>query len=113
VRWVVPARGIPHLTLTLSAPGGGEGDFQFAADRLQNALNVFHHLSIPEPDYPIAVTRELGVSTLITLSKSHVLSAIELDYQLRRRTRKVSDMFADRMLTAKSIWKPELAQLQP
>jgi hypothetical protein len=113
VRWVVRARGIPHLTPTLSAPKGGEGDFQFAADRLQNTLNIFHHLSIPKSDHPIAVTRELGASTLITLSKSHVLSAIELDHQLHRRTRKVSDMFADRMLTAKSIWKPELAQLQP
>ena len=49
-------RGYPHLTPTLSAPQGGEGDFELPAYRFQYAGKVFHHIPIPEANYPIAVS---------------------------------------------------------
>src|SRR5205807_10327117 len=58
----------PHLTPTLSAPRGGEGDSEFARDSLRHTPNVFHHIPIPESDHPIIVARNLEGSVQIVLS---------------------------------------------
>src|SRR4051794_4462768 len=44
--------GVPHLTPTLSAPKGGEGDFKLPADRFQHTPNIFHYFPIPKSDSP-------------------------------------------------------------
>src|SRR4051812_7402871 len=46
-------RGIPHLTPTLSAPRGGEGDFELRAYCFENAWQVLHHIVVPETDQAI------------------------------------------------------------
>jgi hypothetical protein len=88
---------IPHLTLTLSAPKGGEGDSEFSGDSLQHTPNVFHHIPIPEPGYPIAAARDLDGSILILTAK-RVLPAVELDCQFHRRAGEIHDVPADRVL---------------
>jgi hypothetical protein len=59
VRWAGRSGEVPHLTPTLSAPKGGEGDFQLSSDRFQYSIKVFHHIGIPEADYAIAAPRNL------------------------------------------------------
>jgi len=113
VRWVVPAARIPHLTPPLSAPKGGEGDFEFSTYCLQHALDIFHHIPIPEPDYPIAVSLDLAASIVIIVGNNHVLSAVELDYQLRGRTGEIHDVSADWVLPAIPLRKTKLAQFPP
>jgi hypothetical protein len=103
----------PHLTPTLSAPWGGERDGEFSKNRLQHAPNFCHHISVPEADHPITAARDLDASFLIVLSAKRVLSAIKLNHQLRRGTRKIRYISTDRMLPAKPMRRPELAQLPP
>ena len=79
VRWALPAARRPHLTPTLSAPKGGEGDFQLTNDRLQYALDVFHYIPIPEPDHPIAPLRKFPAPCLVLFERIRVLPAIELN----------------------------------
>jgi hypothetical protein len=79
--------GIPHLTPTLSAPKGGEGEFEFSGDSLQHTPHVFHYIPVPESDHLIAAARDLDGSILIILITKRVLSAIELNHQLHRRKR--------------------------
>ena len=73
----MPAARIPHLTLTFSAPWGGEGNFQLSADRLQYAPDIFHYIPVPEPDYPIASPDELPAPKFILIQRVRVLSAID------------------------------------
>ena len=112
VRWVTPAR-IPHLTPTLSAPKGGEGDFQLPAYRLQYALDIFHHIPVPEPDYPIASPGDFPAPNFICTRRIRVLPTIKLDHQLCRRTREVDDICADWVLPTKPVSQPRFAQLPP
>ena len=117
VRWVGPwlvfTGEFPHLTPTLSAPEGREGDFELPADRFQHARNVVHYIPVPEADYAIAVLCDLDGSSSIILSTQRVLPTIKLDDQLRRRTGEVHDVSADRVLPTKPAWQLELAQLTP
>jgi len=76
VRWAVVVREIPHLTPTLSAPKGGEGDRELSAYRLQHATNVFHHIPVPEPDYAIASPGKFLAARLVCAGVKRVLSAI-------------------------------------
>jgi hypothetical protein len=105
--------GIPHLAISLSAPGGGEGDGEFSKDSLQHVPNMFHHIPVPESDHPITAAHNLDASILIVLSAERVLSAIKLNHQLRRGTGKVHHVSADRMLPAKPMRWPQLAQFSP
>ena len=104
---------IPHLTPTLSAPRGAEGDFHLPADRFQHPLHIFHNVPVPEPNQPIAAVPNLKASTLISLSTRGVLSAVELDGERRRRTCEADKVFADRVLTAKAMRKREFVSLAP
>ena len=113
VRWVVPLARIPHLTPTLSAPRGGEGDFKFSAYRFQYPLNVFHHIPVPEPDHAIASPGDFPAPCFICIRRIRVLPTIELYDELRGRTCEVDNVFADRVLTAKAVRKREFAQLAP
>ena len=108
VRWVLSAR-IPHLTPTLSAPQGGEGDFQLPAYRLQYALDIFHHIPVPEPDHTVAVPCDLTGSSLIIFGTQRVLPTIKLDHQLCRRASEIDDIRADRVLPTKPLSQPKLA----
>src|SRR5690242_3718014 len=110
---VLAPRGIPHLTPPLSTPKGGEGNFHLPADRLQHTPNVLHYISVPEPDHPIAMAGNVEASILIFFGTKCVLSAVNLDDQLRGWTGKVDNVFADWMLTTKSSREPKLAQLAP
>jgi hypothetical protein len=102
----LPASGIPHLTPTLSAPRGGEGEIEFSAYGFQHTPNVLHHIPIPKPDHSITVPGNLKASILIFVGTKRVLSAINLDDQLRCRTGKVDNVFADRVLPTKSTCEP-------
>jgi hypothetical protein len=69
-------RGVPHLTPTLSAPRGGEGDFQLPANRLDHTRNIFHYISVPEPDHAIASLGNFPAARLVYAGSQRVLSAI-------------------------------------
>jgi len=99
--------GIPHLTPTLSAPKGGEGNLQLSAYRHQHTANIFHHIPIPEPDYPIASPGDFPAPKFIRTRRVRVSSAIEFNHELRRRTGEVDDVSTDRVLPAKPVRKPE------
>jgi hypothetical protein len=106
-------RSFPHLTPTLSAPEGGEGNFELPADRFQHAPNIFHYIPIPEPDHSITVAGKLQASILVPFGTKRVLSAIQLNDQLCRRTGEIRHVSANWMLTTKSVREPEFAQLPP
>jgi hypothetical protein len=72
----LPAGSIPHLTPPLSASGGGEGEIEFSAYRFQHAPNVFHHISVPEPDHAIASPGKFLAGRLVGAGFKRVLSAI-------------------------------------
>jgi hypothetical protein len=103
--------GTPHLTPTLSAPKGGEGEL--LEYHLHHTPNVFHHIPVPKPYHAIASAADFLSPQLIRAERDRMLSAIQLDHELRRRTRKVHHISAYRMLPAKPMWAPELAQLPP
>jgi hypothetical protein len=105
------AGGTLHLTPTLSAPKGGEGEL--LEYHLHHTPNVFHHIPVPKPDHAIASAADFLSPQLIRAERDRVLPAIQLDHELRRRTRKVHHISAYRMLPAKPMWAPELAQLSP
>ncbi len=105
--------GIPHLTPTLSAPKGGEGEFEFSAYRFLYAANIFHDIPVPESDDPITVAGDFQAACAICTDSQRVLSTIELNRKLRRRTGEVHDVSADRVLPTKPAWQLELAQLTP
>jgi hypothetical protein len=96
-------RIFPHLTPTLSAPRGGEGDLQLPADRLQYTLNVFHDIPIPEPDHAITSPGDFLAAYLVCAGSKRMLSAIELNDELRCRTGEIDHVPPNRMLTTKSI----------
>jgi hypothetical protein len=96
-------RSFLHLTPTLSAPRGREGDCQFSAYGFQNTPNVFHYISVPEPDHAIASPGDLLAAHLVCAGSKSVLPAIEFSHQLRRRTGKVDNVSADRVLTTKPM----------
>jgi hypothetical protein len=72
-------RSFPHLTPTLSAPEGGEGDFQLPANRLQHTRNILHSIPIPKSDHAVASPGDFPAATLVCAGLERVLSAIELN----------------------------------
>ena len=106
-------RGGPHLTPTLSAPRGGEGDFQFTADRLQHTPYLFHYIPIPKADHAIALPGDFLAARLVCLGSKRVLPAIEFNGQLGRWAGEIHNVSADRVLAAKTIWEFQSAQLPP
>ena len=104
-------RGCPHLTPTLSAPRGAEGEF--SEYHLQHTPNVFYYIPVPKSDYAITSLGDLPTSQLIRAKRYRMLSAIELDNQLRCGTGKIHDVSADWVLPAKPPREPELTQLPP
>ena len=76
-------RRFPHLTPTLSAPGGGEGDFQLLADRLPYTFDILHHISVPKSDHAVASPGDFRAAALVGADLERVLSTIELNDQLR------------------------------
>ena len=113
VRWVVRAGGIPHLTPTLSAPRVGEGEVDFSVYGLQYTPNVFHYITVPEPDYAVASTGDFPSPKFIRTGRIRVLPAIELYDELRRWAGKVDNVSADRVLPTKPACQSELTQLPP
>jgi hypothetical protein len=101
------------LTPTLSAPKGGEGEIEFSAYGFQHTPNVFHYIPVPEADHPITVAGNVEASILVFFGTKGVLSAVNFDDQLRRRTRKVDNVSADRVLPTKPACQSELMQLPP
>ena len=95
-------RGFPHLNPALSAPKGGQGDFQLPADGLQNAPKVLHYVSVPDPDHPITAVCNLQAAPLVCLRSKRVLPAIELYDQLCCWTSKVHNVSANRVLPTKT-----------
>jgi len=76
VRWALPAARRPHLTPTLSAPEGGEGDFQLSLYCFEHPRNVFHHIPVPKADYAIPVSCDFIGSGLIIFDTQRVLATI-------------------------------------
>jgi len=107
------SRGFPHLTLTLSAPGGGEGEIEFSAYCFQHAPNVFHYIPIPKSDHAVASPGDFPAAALVGAGLKRVLSTIELNDQLRRRTGEIHNVSANRMLTAEAISEAQSAQIAP
>jgi len=66
----------PHLTPTLSAPRGREGDFQFLAYHSQHAREVVYHISVPETDHPVAVAGCVEAALLIRFALNRMLAAV-------------------------------------
>jgi hypothetical protein len=109
VRWIPPADEIPHLTPTLSAPKGGEGELQLPAYGIHYARDVFPHVPVPEPDHPISVMGNLLSAQFIVFPGDRMLSAIELDSQLRAWTSEIHNVPPDRMLATNPVPEPKLA----
>jgi hypothetical protein len=107
------SRSFPHLTPTLSAPEGGEGEIEFSSYCFQHAPNVFHYIPIPKPDHAIALPGDFLVAHLVCAGSKSVLPAIELNDQLRRRAGKIRKVSANRVLTPKSNWEAQSAQFAP
>jgi len=103
VRWVLPAGEIPHLTLALSAPKGGEGDIELLAFCFQHARQILHHIPVPEPDHTIASPGDFPAPQLIRADCARVLPTIELNHAVGRWARKSDDVSADRVLPTKPV----------
>jgi hypothetical protein len=102
-------RSLPHLTPTLSAPKGGEGEIELSAYCFQHAADVFHYISVPETHHAIASPGDLQAASLVCAGSKSVLPAIDLNDQLRCRTGEINNVSTNWMLTTKSVRKPQLA----
>src|SRR3954447_10336678 len=68
-------------------------------NRAENALGIRQHIVVPEPDDAIATRLEPISARLAVL---RVLSAIDLDDELRRRAEEIDDIRSERMLAAET-----------
>ena len=87
--------GIPHLTPTLSAPEGGEGDFELPTYCLQHAPEVFCHVHIPKTEYPVAVSSYFFASLLVGIGPKGMLSTVQLNCELCCRTCEIDNVFSN------------------
>jgi len=67
---------------------------------LDHALNVRHHLIIPEPDHLISLRVQPPGPFGIVLPVVRMLATIDLDDQLRRMTEEIADLTANWSLSA-------------
>src|ERR1700730_6361476 len=91
VRWALLRREIPHLTPTLSAPWGGEGDRQLAAYHFNDAGKIFHHFAIPKSNHSIPVSGNFHSSYVVLIALHRMLSTIRFDRQFRSRESEIDD----------------------
>jgi len=78
----------------------------------EDGLDIFHHLIVPEAQYPIATLCQEGRPPLIRFSLCGMLTAIELYNQTMLLATKVGNAAADRMLAAK-LGAAELSCSEP
>jgi hypothetical protein len=101
VRWALLRREIPHLTLTLSAPWGGEGDRQLAAYHFKDAGKIFHHFAIPKSNHSMPVSGSFHSSYVVLIALHRMLSTIQFDRQFRSRESEIDDRHPNRVLASK------------
>ena len=102
VRWALRRCEIPHLTPTLSAPGGGEGERQLVAYDFKDARKILHHLAIPKAQDAKALLLQNACPMLIIRAIFLVLRAVELDNQSALEAAEVHDEPLDDALTAEA-----------
>ena len=73
---------------------GGPG-FKIAQNLLQHSLSLKKHLVVPESKHPKSSRCDLALAMFVVATTIHVLSAIELDRNLRFKTREIGDVAAD------------------
>ena len=90
----------PHPALSPSGRGlfgAVTGDEQFLADRLKHALRIFQHVVVPEAEHSVAERVDDPRARRVCFGR--MLTAIELDGDMRVATSEVRDEAADWKLT--------------
>jgi hypothetical protein len=83
-----------NLRLLIGMRGFSHGN----SNNLQNSVEIAKQVMIPEPQYPITQRLKIAGSYGVFVLLFGVLSAIEFDYQLRFKAKKVGDIRADWLL---------------
>jgi hypothetical protein len=72
----------------------------FMPDAIDNAINRFEHIGVPESEYAIAVTVQRFRPRFIVLNGVAVLATIEFDHELGIVAGEVGDVSRERNLAA-------------
>jgi hypothetical protein len=96
--------------------GWGADVTHCSGNDLHHTLDIPQHVVVPEPEHAIAAGFEVCGSPRVTCKSGRfiVLAAIKLDDETRRVTGEVSEVWADRRLTAEvGARNPQTAQVLP
>jgi hypothetical protein len=72
--------------------GGGPNRTQRIDDAFQHTVDVLKNIVVPKSHHQISASFECGRSSRVIYTSYSVLTAIDLDYQLRRLTAEVDDI---------------------
>jgi hypothetical protein len=81
-------------------------------NHLDDSFDILHHIGVPEPDDPVAMSRQLLGAAFVTPG-IRMLAPIDFDHQLSCRAREIGNAPADRVLTTESPWELVLAERVP
>jgi hypothetical protein len=81
---------------------------QLLRDDLQDTIQVFHHVAIPESNYPIPMICDVRASGVIRLAHHRALPAIDFDGQPGSRTSEIHNVSANGVLSAEPKRHPHL-----
>ena len=79
----------------------------------QDTSDVLHDVVVPKTNHAIAISRQLDITQLVCFELIRMLTAIEFDHQLSRRTSKIGDTPTNGMLATEAPWHIALAQRTP
>jgi len=77
------------------------GVVEDSADGYEHALKIVEHVVVPETNDTVAVSSEFRCAAIIRVLIARMLTAIDLDCELRFRAGEVDDAPADGVLAAK------------
>jgi hypothetical protein len=113
-----PLKGGEGFTLAAEAriPKAGEGMLrliQFAENGFEDSGKVVDYVTVPEADYPIAITREFCSAPCVRFFPLRVLAAVKFDGDLVCRACEIDNIPPNRVLSAKAMPGAETAQSIP
>jgi hypothetical protein len=73
------------------------GGFRGSDDNLHNAIAIFQHIGIPEPEHAIAARVQVRCALHIILNRRtlRMLRTIQFDHDLRAMARKIRKVWTD------------------
>ena len=89
--------------------GVAEGE----ANRFEDSIEIVEYVVVPKAKNSVPVSYELRSAAVVRELSRRMLTAVEFDYELGPRTRKVGDAAADWMLTSKLPANEALSQGVP